>query len=175
MANRMPIRRFALTFTAAGLLAAVLVPGLSAQESTLPSGQDVAHESGQPHFDRPYQMFHPDGLDWHDNPEFPGLKSAFLYGIVSNSAPYTYRLWAREEGYVGLHSHGRTEFITVLSGVLYHATGDGDRSSATRCEVGCFMVVPVGGSHQGWLEAGTILQIHGLGPIDAEHLGIPVS
>ena len=125
--------------------------------------------------DAPYQVTDVEHLSWHVDPEFPQLESAVLYGVVSNAAPYTYRLRATRDGHVTLHSHERTEFITVLAGTLYHATGNEDRSSARRCTAGCFIVIPAGGSHQGWLTAGTMLQVHGLGPIDAQHLGLPGS
>lgn len=131
--------------------------------------------AGHPVGDAPYQVTEDDQLSWHVDPEFPQLESAVLYGVVGNSVPYTYRLRATRDGHVSLHSHEKTEFITVLAGTLYHATGNQDRSAARRCTPGCFIVVPAGGSHQGWLTPGTILQIHGRGPIDARHLNQPGS
>lgn len=163
MPTPVSVRHLIGAIAVAATSASVFAPGAPAQVAA----DTPPLVSGAPH-----QIFSADDLRWHDDPEFPGLKSAVLFGVVSNSTPYTYRLWAPGEdgGYVGLHSHDRTEFITVLAGVLYHATEDGDRSTAERCEPGCFLIVPGGGSHQGWLEAGTILQIHGRGPIDARHL-----
>jgi mannose-6-phosphate isomerase-like protein (cupin superfamily) len=169
MPTPVSVRHLVGAIAMAAASASVLAPGAPAQ---VVADNTPPHATGAPH-----QMFVPGDLQWHDDPEFPGLKSAVLFGVVSNSAPYTYRLWAPGEdgGHVSLHSHDRTEFITVLAGTLYHTTEDGDRSSAERCEPGCFLIVPSGGSHQGWLEAGTILQIHGRGPIDARHLDGPGS
>lgn len=166
MALHAPVRHSIGAIAVTAAAASILAAAAPAQVAT-----DLASRVGS----APHQLFLPGELSWHDDPEFPGLKSAVLFGVVSNSVPYTYRLWASGEGggHVGLHSHDRTEFITVLAGVLYHASEEGDRSTAERCEAGCFLVVPAGGSHQGWLEPGTILQIHGRGPIGARYLDEP--
>lgn len=112
-------------------------------------------------------------LEWQADPEFPELDRAPLYGSMIFAEPYVYRLRANASVHMPLHGHERREHITVLQGRMHHALEGGTRETADTCGPGCFIVLPVGQRHQVWLEAGTILQVHGVGPTEARTIVQP--
>lgn len=130
------------------------------------TGAGAAQETSSPSV-RSYQAVVPDALEWQNHPEFPELDRAVLYGSLVFAEPYVYRLRAYAPARLPLHGHARTEYITVLKGRLHHAPEDRTRASAETCGPGCFVVVPGGQRHQAWLEAGTVVQVHGVGPTEA--------
>lgn len=150
------------TLTAACLSPAILSPGVSAQESDGPSARSI-------------QVTPSDVLHWQEDAEFHELHRAPLYGNQISAEPYVYRLRAYAPARFPLHAHQRTEYITILQGTLHHAPAGGTRASAEACGAGCFIVIPPGQEHQGWLEPGTILQIHGVGPTEAHSPDRPES
>jgi hypothetical protein len=130
-----------------------------------PAGESVRASTGPGV--RSVQVIPPEGLRWQHDAEFPELNRALLYGTQTEAEPYVYRLRAYAPARIPLHTHARTEYVTVLKGTLHHAPEGAARASARACGPGCFVVVPPGEGHQGWLEAGTVLQVHGVGPTEA--------
>lgn len=161
--------RLTTLFAAAFLLPAASTHVVSAQEPTGASGTSSPQSAGPAV--RPIQVTEPAALHWQHDAEFPDLDRALLYGTQTSAEPYVYRLRAYAPARLPLHAHARTEYITVLQGTLHHAPEGETRASARACAAGCFVVVPPGQAHQGWLEAGTVLQVHGVGPTEAHPPG----
>ena len=108
-----------------------------------------------------------DQLRWILDPEFPELDHAVVSGDLRSAGPFVYRLRANAPAALPLHTHGKTEYVTVLRGLLHHAPEGAGRDAAVACGPGCFIVIPAGRGHQAWLETGTVIQIHGIGPVEA--------
>ena len=150
----MPVR---LTLTAAAALVALTTAGAA----------DAAAQETASAPARPYNVVKSEDLSWTLDPEFYQLDHAVVMGNLRAAEPYVYRLRANAPAELPLHTHGRTEYVTVLRGTLHHAPEGADRSAARPCGEGCFIVIPAGRGHQAWLEPGTVLQIHGTGPVEA--------
>lgn len=148
--------RYPLVITAIGLALTLAATSAATAQTASPSNT-LPHQA----------VVVVDDLSWTSDPEFGELDYAVVYGNVRSAQPYVYRLRANAPATLPLHTHGRSEYITVLSGTLHHAPEGAARSSARSCEDGCFILIPAGRGHQAWLEAGTVLQIHGTGPVRA--------
>lgn len=114
----------------------------------------------------PYRFLVPGDLEWVPEADMPGLALAMVSGSRRSAEPYVYRLRADGETTIAMHTHTRTEYLTVLEGAFHYAPDTETRGTARRCGPGCFLAVPPGRGHQGWLEAGTVIQVHGIGPIE---------
>ena len=121
----------------------------------------------------PVTVVEVEGLRWQPDPEFPELDHATVHGNLRTASPYVYRLRANAPAELPLHTHSRSEYVTVLRGTLHHVPEGGDRADARTCGAGCFVVLPSGRSHRAWLETGTVLQIHGIGPVEAHFPSAP--
>lgn len=150
-----------ITTLAAALVAAALVPAPAAAQD----GTGSRPEARAP--TRPYHVVTDSELSWRIDPEFPELDHAVLYGNLDLGGPYVYRLRANGPATIPLHTHGKSEYVTVLRGSVEYAQEGSDRSEAHSCVEGCFLVIPAGRGHQAWLSSGTVLQIHGTGPVEA--------
>lgn len=145
--------RYPLIFTLGLVLAAAASGPAAAQGPTTPA--------------LPYHLVTEDDLVWRIDPEFHQLDHTVVFGDPSSSGRYVYRLRANAPAALSLHSHEKSEYVTVLRGTLEHAPEGASRNAARSCGAGCFVVIPAGRGHQGWLAAGTVLQIHGVGPVEA--------
>lgn len=138
---------------------AALVPPAAAQETSSPLVRLV-------------QVVDAGELRWQPDPEFPELDHAPVQGDLRTAGPYVYRLRANAPAELPLHTHERTEYVTVLRGTLHHVPEGGDRADARSCGEGCFLMIPAGRHHHAWLESGSMLQVHGTGPVEA-HIPAP--
>lgn len=129
-------------------------PPLAAQEAASTSGPTVT-------------VIEADALRWRPDPEFPELDHATVHGDLRTPGPYAYRLRANAPAELPLHTHSRSEYVTVLRGTLHHVPEGGERADARSCGAGCFIALPSGREHRAWLEPGTVLQVHGIGPVEA--------
>ena len=69
------------------------------------------------------------------------------------------------------HTHPRDERVTILSGNAYVAFGEkADKSDATRFGPGDYYVNARDAVHSVWADPGTILQITGIGPWEANFI-----
>lgn len=114
----------------------------------------------------PYRFLVPGDLEWVPEADLSGIAVAMVAGSRRSAEPYVYRLRADEETPIAMHTHTRAEYLTVLEGAFHYAPDTETRGTARRCGPGCFLAVPPGRGHQGWLEAGTVIQVHGIGPIE---------
>jgi quercetin dioxygenase-like cupin family protein len=69
-----------------------------------------------------YKM--PEDIKWTENPAYPGLKSAVLYGDPAKPGPYAVRNRFSPGILTRPHYHPNDRFIVVLSGTWWIGTGD---------------------------------------------------
>jgi quercetin dioxygenase-like cupin family protein len=106
-------------------------------------------------------------IEWKAGPAAlpSGAKMAVLEGDPTKEGPFVLRFQFPNGYHIPPHTHPKTERVTVISGVLYLATGETlDRSSATKLPAGSFGYWPAGVKHTAWSEGETIIQLHGIGP-----------
>ena len=112
-------------------------------------------------------LYPPTTIEWKAGPAAlpPGAKMAVLEGDPTKEGPFVVRFQFRDGYHVAPHTHPKTERVTVISGVLYLATGEAlDRNSAKKLPAGSFGYWPAGMKHTAWSEGDTIIQLHGVGP-----------
>src|SRR2546430_9500915 len=66
----------------------------------------------------------PTTIEWRDNPNNPGVKSAVLYGDPTKPGPYVVRVKWLPGNMSRPHSHPNDRFIVVLSGTWWAGTGE---------------------------------------------------
>lgn len=113
------------------------------------------------------RLYPPTSIEWKPAPAAipAGAKMAVLEGDPTKEGPFVVRFKFPDGYHVPAHTHPKTERVTVISGILYLATGDAlDRNSAKLLPAGSFGYWPAGMKHAGWSEGETIIQLHGIGP-----------
>jgi quercetin dioxygenase-like cupin family protein len=119
-------------------------------------------------------QFTPDAIVWTEGPASapPGARSALLEGDPRGEAIFTIRVSLPAGYLIPLHTHGRDERVTVLSGTVFVGIGDAvDRAKETRFAAGSFYVTPTPLRH--WIRTGAdgaVLQICGLGPWTVDYV-----
>jgi quercetin dioxygenase-like cupin family protein len=112
-------------------------------------------------------LYPPATIDWKSGPAAlpPGAKIAVLEGDPTKEGPFVVRFQFPDGYHVPPHTHPKTERVTVMSGVLYLATGEAlDRTSAKKLPADSFGYWPAGMKHTAWSEGETVIQLHGIGP-----------
>jgi len=75
----------------------------------------------------------------------PGAKISVLEGDLKAAEPFTFRLKLPPNSKLGVHTHPTFERVTMLSGVLYFATGDKfDSAKAKAYKPGDAFMIPPG-------------------------------
>jgi quercetin dioxygenase-like cupin family protein len=106
-------------------------------------------------------------IEWKAGPAAlpPGAKMAVLEGDLTKESPFVVRFQFPDGYHVPPHTHPKTERVTIISGILYLATGEAlDRNSAKKLSAGSFGYWPAGMKHTAWSEGETVIQLHGIGP-----------
>jgi hypothetical protein len=112
-------------------------------------------------------LYAPEKIEWKAGPpSLPaGAKMAVLEGDPTKEGPFVMRLQAPDAYHVPPHTHPKTERVTVISGTMFLAMGENlDRSAAKTLPAGTYGFWPAGMKHAAWFDAGTVIQIHGVGP-----------
>lgn len=109
----------------------------------------------------------PSQLQWAPNAILPaGAKVAILQGDYTKPGWYTIRFSLPDGASFAPHSHGSTEYVTVLQGTLMVGLGDTvDKSKMTALPAGSFVAVPAGVHHYAAASGDTIIQLSGMGPM----------
>jgi quercetin dioxygenase-like cupin family protein len=119
------------------------------------------------------RLYPPTTIEWRPGPAAlpPGAKMTALEGDPTKDGPFVVRFQFPEGYHVPPHTHPKTERVTVISGILYLATGEAlDRSSAKKLPAGSFGYWPAGMKHTAWAEGETVIQLHGIGPWQINYL-----
>jgi quercetin dioxygenase-like cupin family protein len=116
----------------------------------------------------------PGALLWGPAPDVlpPGAQLSVLVGdpgkedqlyVVRLKLPAGYRIPA--------HTHPKDEHVTVISGAFHIGMGAKfDEGKATRLTAGGFAYAAKGMQHYVWVAEETIVQVHGLGPLDISYV-----
>ena len=114
-----------------------------------------------------------DNLKWGPAPPFlpPGAQAVILSGDPSKAVPYVLRA-KQPAGYkIPAHTHPQDENLTVISGNIH--VGMGPKLDETKGETftaGGYVLVPKDMQHYLWSTEETIIQVHGIGPVDFSYV-----
>jgi len=129
----------------------------------------MADEHGQDQF----KLNRPDGIAWKDGPpSLPkGAKIAVLEGDPSKEGPFVFRVKAPDGYRIPVHTHPKTERVTVISGTFHIGMGDRfDKDATEPMTAGTYGYWEAGMKHFVWIEGETIVQFHGEGPWKIEYV-----
>jgi quercetin dioxygenase-like cupin family protein len=116
----------------------------------------------------------PESIVWTDAPPTlpPGARTAILEGDPKSDGMFTMRASFPPNYNIPLHTHGRDERVTVLSGVVYIGIGEKiEKKRETRFGPGSFYVTPTEVPH--WVHTGSegaVIQATGLGPWSVDYV-----
>jgi quercetin dioxygenase-like cupin family protein len=100
-----------------------------------------------------------------------GAEIAVLAGDPHAEGAFVLRLKFPPGYEVPAHTHSGDELITVISGTFNVGHGEAlDRTATLPLPAGGFVEMPAGHPHFAWVDAETIVQIHGSGPFDIQYL-----
>jgi quercetin dioxygenase-like cupin family protein len=112
----------------------------------------------------------PEEIQW--KPVFDGVEMAVLSGDPTKAgASFVVRVKHRDGVKVPPHWHSFDENITVLSGTWVMGLGEKfDLSAAQEFPAGSYLVVPKNVPHFALCKGTTIVQGHGIGPLDTHFI-----
>jgi quercetin dioxygenase-like cupin family protein len=118
-------------------------------------------------YDRVRIALTPEAISWE--PVFDGAEIAVLAGDPEEvGSPYVIRVKYRDGLKVLPHWHSSDESITVISGTWVMGVGKRyDLSVAQEFPAGSYLVIPKGVPHFAVCRGETIVQRHGVGPLDS--------
>ena len=114
-----------------------------------------------------------DKTDWGTGPAFlpAGAQMAVLAGDPGQSGPFTFRLKFPAGYEIPAHTHSIDEVVTVISGSLRMGPGEKlDRAASATLPTGGLVAIPAEAPHFVWTEAETVVQVHGVGPLDIAYV-----
>lgn len=109
----------------------------------------------------------PEEIQWQDGPpSLPkGAQIAVLEGDPTQEGPFVFRVKVPDGYRIPVHTHPKTERVTVISGTFRIGMGDTfDKDSAKPMKAGAYGYWEAGMKHFVWTEGETIVQFHGDGP-----------
>jgi quercetin dioxygenase-like cupin family protein len=108
----------------------------------------------------------PDEIQWHSNPNVPGLQNAVLVGDPAKPGLYIVRVKFSPGVMTRPHFHPDDRYVVVLKGTWYAGTGDEFApDKAMPMKPGSFMKHPALAHHfDGSKDEEVIVQITGIGP-----------
>jgi quercetin dioxygenase-like cupin family protein len=114
-----------------------------------------------------YKIVDFEDLKW--TPLIKGCDLASLDGdLNAEGAPFVLRLRCADGAKIPAHWHPTDENITVLKGTLLVGTGETfDEAKSQAMNVGNFVSVPKEMRHFAMSKGETIVQVHGVGPFEA--------
>ena len=108
-------------------------------------------------------LFSADKIKWVAGPpSLPkGASIAVLEGDPTKEGPFVFRVKVPDGYRIPLHTHPKTERVTVISGTFHIQMDD---KPAQAMPAGTYGHWPAGMMHTVWVEGETVLQFHGEGP-----------
>jgi|ERR1700728_1757584 hypothetical protein len=105
-------------------------------------------------------------------PSLPiSAKISMLAGDPAQPGPFTLRLELPAKTIIAPHTHSKLEGVTILSGEIYHETGEKlDKSKGSLLTTGGFISLPAEMAHSLWTVKTTIIQVTGTGPFDLHYI-----
>ncbi|MFL5240961.1 MAG: cupin domain-containing protein [Gemmataceae bacterium] len=118
-------------------------------------------------------VFSPKEIKWKEGPpSLPkGAMVAALEGDPAKEGPFVLRVKMPDGYRVPLHTHPKTERLTVLSGTLvFEMVGKSGEEFKTELTAGTFGRWEAGMKHLAWTKGETIIQLHGMGPWSIQYV-----
>lgn len=108
-------------------------------------------------------LFPADEIKWVPGPpSLPkGASIALLEGDPTKKGPFVFRVKVPDGYRIPLHTHPKTERVTVVAGTFHIRMGDDPPKAMP---AGTYGHWPAGMQHLVWVEGETIVQFHGDGP-----------
>jgi hypothetical protein len=109
----------------------------------------------------------PDQIVWKDGPaSLPkGAKISVLEGDPTKEGPFVFRVKVPDGYRIAVHTHPKTERVTVIAGTFNIGMGDHfDESITHPMTAGTYGFWKAGMKHFVWTKGETIVQFHGEGP-----------
>jgi len=124
--------------------------------------------------DQHVHIIHLSEVPWAAAPDSlpPGAEFALIAGDPVKPGAFAFRL-KMPAGYIVMpHTHPAAEYITVISGRLYHGTGNVlQKESGTPITAGDFAFLPAEMSHSVWtVDSPAVIQVNGTGPFTISYI-----
>lgn len=123
--------------------------------------------------DGEFALFQPDKIEWKDGPaSLPkGAKIAVLEGDPTKEGPFVFRVKVPDGYRIPVHTHPKTERVTVISGTFNIGMGEKFDDKATKAmPAGTYGHWAKGMKHFVWIKGDTIVQFHGMGPWSIQYI-----
>ena len=114
-------------------------------------------------------LMQPDELQWGPQPPAlpPGGEIAIVSGDPEKPVPYVVRARLPAGYKIPAHIHPADEHLTVITGSVHVGMGTKlDETKGEKVATGGYVLVPKGMPHYLWISEPTVLQVHGIGPIE---------
>jgi quercetin dioxygenase-like cupin family protein len=115
----------------------------------------------------------PDKIEWKVGPpSLPhGAQIAVLEGDPSKEGPFVFRIKVPDGYRIPVHTHPKTERVTVISGTFNIGMGETFDEKATKPMIaGTYGFWEADMKHFVWIKGETIIQFHGTGPWKIEYV-----
>src|SRR5687768_17232539 len=125
------------------------------------------------HKDGGFETFPVADIQWKDGPpSLPkGAQIAVLEGDPSKEGPFVFRVKVPDGYRVPVHTHPKTERVTVISGTFNIGMGEKFDEKATQAmPAGAYGFWEAGMKHFVWVKGETVLQFHGTGPWSIQYV-----
>lgn len=108
----------------------------------------------------------PSELKWFAEPTLPpGVQRSFVWGDSSKPGLFTFRAKWPANTRVEPHAHPTDEYVTIISGTWYTASGDKfDESKLQALPAGGFYFLPAGVKQYSVVKEETVIQVTAMGP-----------
>lgn len=114
-----------------------------------------------------FQVYSQESIEWKPGPPSlpPGAKIAVLEGDPTKAGPFVFRVKVPDGYRIPVHTHPKTERVTVIAGTFHIGMGDKFDQKATKAmPAGTYGYWKAGMKHFVWVTGETIVQFHGEGP-----------
>ena len=114
-----------------------------------------------------------DTLKWGPQPPAlpPGGQIAVLSGDPGKNAPYVVRAKLPAGYKIPAHTHPQDEHLTIISGSFHIGMGPKlNQNKGEKFTAGAYALMPKNMQHYIWFTEDTIIQVHGIGPIEFSYV-----
>jgi quercetin dioxygenase-like cupin family protein len=118
-------------------------------------------------------LVQPDNLQWGPQPPAlpPGGEIALVSGDPEKPVPYVVRARLPAGYKIPAHIHPADEHLTVITGSMHVGMGTKlDETAGEKVAAGGYVLMPKGMPHYLWISEPTVLQVHGIGPIEFKYV-----
>ena len=151
------------------LLATVVVAVIFVLSASLQGDESPATK----HKEGGFEVFPVNKIEWKDGPaSLPkGAQIAVLEGDPTKEGPFVFRVKVPDGYRIPVHTHPKTERVTVISGTFNIGMGEKFDEKATKAmPAGTYGYWEAGMKHFVWTKGETVVQFHGMGPWSIQYV-----